>query len=266
MQSARLNFFGVKMINNTTGTDSILGSRMLKVTTRKIPKELLSLDETLDLRNNVNPASLRDELHTWTFENVTLINETYRRLFPKPVDRTAEIAAPLRVFAEIAGDADLANGLEKALNIKKENVDSPSDPIDLMMRAVQNIVRAGYREISITHLTLEMKSINSRQSLEKSEPYKFKSEKWESPAWVGRHLRTYDFVEINAESKRLWLFGKSLRIYPVKSDFLEKITNENKDSQHYLEKKPLDFCNGCNSCSYRELSCPLMKSRLSCEK
>lgn len=265
MKSARLNFFGVKMINNTTGSDPILGSRMLKVITRKMPEQLSFLEVTLNDPSRVNPNSLRDELHTWTFENVALIATTYQRLFPKPVDRATEIAAPLRVFAEIAGDEDLAGGLEKALSIKKETVEKPVDPIDLMMRAVRNIVRDGYRAISTTHITLEMKAINSRQSLDTSEPYKFKPEKWESATWVGRHLRTYSCVETNAEVTRTWLYGKSLRIHSVRYDFLEKIAAENKDAQTHLNKKPLDFCGGCDACIYRELNCPMMSSRLRAE-
>jgi len=261
MRAARLNFFGVKMINNTSGADPILTSRMLRIFTRKIPNQSLFPKVVVGSRNRFNPDSLRDELHTWTFENVELIDATYQRLFPQPSDRAAEIAAPLRVFAEIADDEELAKGLELALSIKNESVEKPADPIDLMMQAVRNIVRAGYREISTTHVTLEMKSIQSRQSINSREPYRFKAEKWESPAWVGRHLRTYGFVEINVQSSRFWLFGKSLRIYPVKNEFLKKIADENEGTQDHLKKKPLDFCSGCGSCDYRELNCPLMSSR-----
>jgi hypothetical protein len=261
MNVEELNFFGVKMINNTTGVDAILSSRMLKILTRKMPAELISLKQGDIFKNQPNTGSLQDELHTWTFENVALIDTTYQRIFPQPSDRAMEIAAPLRVFAEIAGDEDLAKGLETALSIKNETVEKPADPIDLMMRAVKNIVRDGYRQISTTHVTLEMKLINSRQSLDYSEPYQFKPEKWELPAWVGKHLRTYGFVEINAKETRSRLYGTSLRIYPVKDEFLKKINSENTSSQEYLKKEPLDFCRGDQSCSYCALNCPYMSSR-----
>lgn len=266
MSVEKLNFFGVKMINNTTGADAILGSRMLKVFTRKMSDELLSSrNKTEYFENQPNTDSLRDELHTWTFENVTLIDATYKRLFPKPSDRHTEIAAPLRVFAEIAGEEELSKGLETALSVKSEAVEKPADPIDLMMRAVKNIVRAGYRQISTTHVTLEMKLINSQQALDHHEPYRFKPEKWESPSWVGRSLRTYGFIDINAEGKREWLFGKSLRIYPVNEEFLKKVSDENETYYKHLEKKPTDFCNGCISCVFRELNCPIMSTRTKAE-
>ncbi len=53
MRVEKLNFFGVKMINNTSGADNILGSRMLRVQTRKIQKELqsaMSIKEDFDLQ------------------------------------------------------------------------------------------------------------------------------------------------------------------------------------------------------------------------
>jgi hypothetical protein len=42
MKVEKLNFFGIKMINNTTGVDAILGSRMFVIQTRKrLPRRLL---------------------------------------------------------------------------------------------------------------------------------------------------------------------------------------------------------------------------------
>ncbi|HET9927236.1 MAG TPA: hypothetical protein VFQ09_00400, partial [Rubrobacter sp.] len=40
MRTMRLNFFGVKMINNTRGADEILSSRMLRIQTARIPEHL----------------------------------------------------------------------------------------------------------------------------------------------------------------------------------------------------------------------------------
>jgi hypothetical protein len=75
MSIKRLNFYGVKMINNTTGTDHILGSRALKIYMRKIPNHLKMVLETPDSWDVIELNKLRDELHTWTFENVGLIDQ-----------------------------------------------------------------------------------------------------------------------------------------------------------------------------------------------
>ncbi len=131
-----------------------------------------------------------------------------------------------------------------------------------MIKATKNLIRQGFRLLSTTHIVLEMKSIASKIN---SEGYKFEPAKWENPAWVGRHLRTYDLVDTNALHNRHWLFGKSLRIYPVKNKILDEILNENSVDRKLLERLPLDFCRGCETCAYRLVGCPIMKPRLAAE-
>ena len=50
----------------------------------------------------------RDELHTWAFENVGLVEKTYRRVYANKADREAEIAAPLHTMAQRCGDPELS--------------------------------------------------------------------------------------------------------------------------------------------------------------
>src|SRR5207237_566662 len=91
MRTERLNFFGVKLINNTRGADSILGSRMLRIQTARIPEHQRSQFGESRPADWRRIDELRDELHTWTFENVAAIDAEYRRLFPKDSDRAEEI-------------------------------------------------------------------------------------------------------------------------------------------------------------------------------
>lgn len=264
MRVERLNFFGVKMINNTTGRDNILGSRMLRIQTRKIPEALKS-----DLGNfeQANPGylnQLRDELHTWTFENVALIDDTYKRLFPVPTDRATEIAAPLRVFAEVSGDARLVQGLDQALSARTDTISDPDDPVEVMKEAMKRLVKEGYKEISTTHVVLEMKTLidgNTDRHLTNE------IAQWENPAWVGRQLRTHDIISVNAQGTRQWLFGKSLRIYPIKDHFMvEVLDGPNEVVPAFAQRDPIDFCAGCAHCRYRNAGCPIMDSRLAEEK
>jgi hypothetical protein len=263
MRVERLNFFGVKMINNTTGTDSILGSRMLRVQTRIIPEELKAV---LGVFENFEAAALmglRDELHTWTFENVALIDDTYKRLFPQPTDRATEIAAPLRVLAEIASVESLTLDLAEALNANNRALADPDDPIEVMKEALRRLVREGYKEISTTHVVMEMKTL-----VDENSDRRFTNEivKWEDPAWVGRQLRTHDIIDTNSQGARQWPFGKSLRIYPVKEHFLVEVMSDGEETAEYLVRKPTDFCAGCECCRYRSANCPIMGPRLEAEK
>lgn len=259
MRVQKLNFFGVKMINNTSGTDDILGSRMLQISTRKMPRELqlnLGRQESKILSEL---GFLRDELHTWTFENVALIDTTYKRLFPYISDRDAEISAPLRVFAEIAGDAELTEGLETALKVKSGSPPEPLDDIEVMVEAVKRLAREGYQSVSATHVALEMKKVSASNEHQQSndEPLR-----WENPAWVGRHLRTYELIDTNAPATRQLLFGKSLRVYRLNERFLAEIHCENKNPAEYLKKQPLDFCSGCADCRYRSVNCSFVETRV----
>lgn len=264
MRVERLNFFGVKMINNTTGVDDILGSRMLRVSTRKISRELeLQLVPSQSLRSRVKLDSLRDELHTWTFENVSLIDMTYRRLFPYISDRNAEISSPLRVFAEIAEDEKLARGVDRALKVKTEQVKEPPDAVSVMIQAVRRLVREGYDKISSTHVMLEMKNILGSFRYQALNGDAFK---WDDASWVGRQLRLYELIDVNLVPDRLSLFGKSLRVYPVKEKVLNEIADENKNCHEFLRRHPLSFCSGCKNCAYRDFNCPIMMSRLEIEK
>jgi hypothetical protein len=264
MRVERLNFFGVKMINNTTGADNILGSRMLRVQTRKIPDDLkgsLGIHEEIDA-SWLN--SLRDELHTWTFEHVPLIDDTYKRLFPQPTDRATEIAAPLSVFARIAGDESLERGLEQVLMKNRQSVADPDDPIEVMKEAMKRLVKDGYREVSTTHVVLEMKTLVDQNT---DRHLTNEIAKWEDPAWVGRQLRTHDIIDVNSQGARQWLFGKSLRIYPIKDHFIvESFHGEEDRNPGQSVRKPMDFCIGCRQCSYRIVGCPIMESRLEAEK
>lgn len=262
MRVERLNFFGVKMINNTTGADNILGSRMLRVQTRKIPADLQSI---LGVRDNFDLHrlnKLRDEFHTWTFENVMLVDETYKRLFPHPTDRASEISAPLRVFSEIADDKALSDGLARALDTKTETVADPDDPIEVMKEAMKRLIREGFRELSTTHVVMEMKTLVDQNS---SRAMTNEILSWEDPAWVGRQLRNHDFIETNVQASRQWLFGKSLRIYPVKEHFLVEVLSNNGAAPEMLEKPPTSFCLGCECCRYKAASCPIMDNRLHAE-
>lgn len=257
-RTQRLNFFGVKMINNTLGADDILGSRMIQISTRKIPPELELCIGGQDSREISKLKDLRNELHTWTFDNVALIDMTYRRLFPYVSDRNAEISAPLRVFAEIAGDAEMIEGLETALKVKSGPPPEPLDDIEVMIEAVKRLAREGYQSVSATHVALEMKKVSEGSECQQSngEP-----PQWENPAWVGRHLRTYELIDTNAPATRQLLFGKSLRVYRLNERFLAEIHRENKNQAEYLKKHPLDFCSGCADCRYRSLNCSFIEMR-----
>lgn len=215
----RLNFYGVKMINNTTGSDPILGSRALKIHTRKIPSRLENVLGTTEPWDVIELNNLRDELHTWTFENVHLIDQTYQRLLPVSTDRASEIYAPLRVFAELSDDAEFQNGLIQALEFQSTGFADSINPIEIMKKAVKKLVFTGHTEISPSQVVLEMeKMISDQPSVDFDE-----NAGWKSPVWVGRQLRIHRMVETNSPPARQLLSGRYLRLYPLAKDYLSEV-------------------------------------------
>jgi hypothetical protein len=148
--------------------------------------------------------------------------------------------------------------------VSTESISDPDDPVEVMKEAIKRLVRDGYREVSTTHVVLEMKTLvddNTDRHLTNE------IMQWENPAWVGRQLRTHDIIEVNSQGTRQWLFGKSLRIYPVKEHFvIEVLDGQSEAEAAYMERNPTDFCGGCAQCRYRNAGCPIMEPRLAEEK
>jgi hypothetical protein len=266
MRTERLNFFGCKMINNTQGADQILGSRMLRIQTKKIPDHLKEEFAGLRPAEELKLAELRDELHTWAFENAHDIASTYRCLYPKSTDRADEIAAPLLIMAVLANDADLASRLEIALARQKHRGSEPEDPVQVMIDALRNLVTQGYEMISITHLVLEMRSLIHENY---GKGFTTEIPEWARPDWVGKMLRTHDLIEVDPErQERKRLFGAHLRFYPIRRGFIDEVRGtlaERGIEVTASGTEPTAFCQGCVGCIYSLHNCEIMPKRLRIE-
>ncbi len=255
----RLNGFGIKVINNTTGVDNILGSRMIRVQTRKMPQA------QADARRNLVPPSaerlqaLRDELHTWTFDHVADIASTYAEICPSASERSEEIAAPLRVLARLSGDEAHSGLLEAALARSSRVTFNADDPVEVLREAATALARQGFREISPTHIILEMKRLVDAFFGQTSTT---EIPEYQQPEWVGRMLRLRDILAPGEPGYRKRFFGKNLRVYPFSRNFLAEVL---EGTEAVPIKGATEFCQGCGACAYRSLGCPLMEERLAAE-
>ena len=263
MRTMRLNFFGVKMINNTRGADDILGSRMLRIRTGVIPDQLRAQFQEAAPTETMTLRALRDELHTWTFMNVSEIESKYRALYPKHSDRATEIAAPLRVMCSLAGDEETGRRLEVALLRQRQKALEMDDPVKVLRRALDNLVSEGYETVSITQVALEMRYVLCL-SLGSSFPTGFPE--WTKPEWVGRKLRSEGFIDERAAgARRIRVWGLNLRFYPVSHSHLERVRKGRQSHPpHKLaeKKRPEEFCQACETCQYKTVSCEIMERRL----
>jgi hypothetical protein len=261
MRTQRLDFYGVKMINNTRGTGEILGSRMLRIRTGRIPEAMKVSFGDSPIINGVGLSRLRDELHSWTFESVRRIEDTYRTLYPRTPDRSDEITAPLKVMASLAGDHELISRLEAALTRQNKQELKLDDPQQLIREALKSLVAQGYDTVSPTHVTLEARKLlcEGGRSLPEVVP------EWLKPEWVGRLLHASDILDEGAMSpRRIRLFGMNLRFFRVSENYLTEVKKwfaKRGADITVGARQPTDFCGDCGSCPYSTFDCEIMQKR-----
>jgi len=261
MRTQLLDFYGVKMINNTRGTGDILGSRMLKIQTRRIPESLKKEFGNLLPAESTKLSRLRDELHSWTFSNVKRIETAYRTLYPRTPDRSDEITAPLRVMSSLANDPQLNSELEIALTRQNQQVLRLDNPKELLHEALKNLVAQGYDVISPTHVTLEMRKLISQGDNSFSEDMP----EWVKPGSVGRMLRSLNVIDGEPEAgRRMRVYGANLRFYTIRAAYLEEVKEwfgKRKTEILVGMRQPTDFCKDCESCPYSRLGCEIMQKK-----
>jgi len=267
------NFFGIKVIGNTRGTDAILGTRMLTIETRKMP-EGLSLNSSLVLVGEAS-TELRNHLHTWAFNNVKAVAEAYLTIFPHKSSRSEEIAAPLRVVATLSGNGQVLASLEKALERQSRVRVSPDAPEEVMREALEAIIRRSAEVDGVLPTWVTVTQVMMEMSLMVDENYgkSFTTSLADiaKPEWIGRTLRQH-YADPDAEQKRTNMYGRGMRAYKLADDFLAKVKLNIAADNEGLANRPLKsitdfkaFCAGCPTCPYRN-RCEMQQEREAREK
>mgnify|MGYP003645584444 CR=1 FL=1 len=248
-----LNGFGIKVINNTVGTDGILGSRMIRIATRKMPKSIASDRVGMRGAGASELKQLQDKLHIWAFENVKVVDAVYLDQVP-PSEREDQIAAPLRVLAEVAEDAQLKAELERSL-ARSRTVAATDDtePSDIVREAATNLVKCGQYMLSATNVALEARRLvgpNFGKS-HVGEITEIDDEKV-----VGRIMKNLCLVE--PQQQRARVRGVQIRAAKASESFLDEVFGEGE--------RPADigvggFCDTCASCPYVSQNCPILEKR-----
>jgi len=163
MKNEKLNFFGIKVLSNTLGSDPILGSRMIRIQTLKMPDGMSSDFRDFSVDEQDTLRQIRNELHVWAFENVGKVDKVYHQVHANKTDRSAEIAAPLRVMAQMCGDGYLSANLEACLVRQHLQQQTFNDnPIETLKVAVRNLIKQGYETFTLAHIRLEMNLLRTR--------------------------------------------------------------------------------------------------------
>lgn len=252
-RTVEFDFYGPKIVNNTTGIDPITLSRMYEIRTRKMPKELR---ETRKL-TGYDPrrtAELRIELHSWAMAHARDVDAAYRELSDEigRTDRADEISIPLRVLASLTGDAQIWQTLDNALDRQNRTRQDDDEPNEILREAVHNIIRQGATtEMSLAQVCLEL-----RLSSETGAADRFTNNQpiWKQSWWISNQLAALDLRDHEKPTGRRRLFGYLTKIFAIPRALVEKIRAG--DEQNGVQLPPADdvfeFCTGrvCTSCPY----------------
>jgi hypothetical protein len=251
MRVEALNFFGMKLINNTGGVDEILGSRMLTVPTRVMPNSVqLPREGRLDRERC---AQLRDQLHTWAFTHVSDIERAYAEIFPNPSTRPEEISAPLRVIARLSGSADVQEELDQALKSVANTATMTSR--DLMEEAILYILTKSIKQEQRLRTTLTVQEVQMRMRLLEGTQFGKTStteiSDIESPEWIGRQFSQV-FSVSGTSPQRIQMYGRGIRAWSVDSSVLDRAIAASGTQRNALVDvdDPRAFCQSCQSCDY----------------
>lgn len=265
----QFNFFGIKVINNTRGADAILGTRMLIIQTRPMPKGL-----RLDHETTMTPDALdelRNCLHTWAFSSVKDVVSSYQAIFPNKSSRQEEISAPLRVIAALSGDEAVRQSLERALEKQSKSKKDPDSPEEILAEAVRNIVRRSIERtgmvqtwVTVTQVMLEALSMVDNNY---GKEFTTSLSAIEKPEWIGRTIRQVYAKDPNNLSARTNMYGKGLRAYELSDEFISDVVGQLEKESPDLFRLPLKstsdfkaFCAGCPTCPYRN-RCDMQSER-----
>lgn len=259
MKTEKLNFFGVKFINNTQGVDDILGSRMLHIQTRTMPPEARAEFHERQGLTAAKLRALRDELHTWAFENIGEVIRVYAELVPGKSDRAEEITAPLKVIAALAGDPELEADFKTAIAMQRRKVIRPEDPVEVLWEALRNLVIQGYSWIMPNHLINEMKTMMPKVYDQQSTT---QIPEWHQASWIGRQLRIFDLIDPNTPGKRYRVRGGHLRAFPIHPRVLKEVrewaVEQDVEIKATGSAAPESFCQNCATCAYCGSGCDMM--------
>lgn len=260
------NFFGIKVINNTRGSDAILGSRMLTINTRHKPGHV-SIDKALQLSYE-DQTKVRNQLHTWAFNNVQTVADTYHAIFPNKTGRQDEIEAPLKVIAALSGDETLVEMLDRSLRRQQTVSADPFSPEEILREALQCIVRRAMERdgvlptwITVTQVMMEMALMVDTNY---GKDFTTSLSVIEKPEWVGRALlQRYVDPELR---QRTTMYGKGLRAYKLTDEFVASVKDKlTQESEKFRDMPTSDnfkaFCKACADCPYLP-HCEMQQNRV----
>ena len=139
----------------------------------------------------------------------------------------------------------------------KEN----DEPEDLLYEALRSLLIQGYREISASHLSMEVQTLvpdNYGKTSTTEIPL------WEQPEWVSKKAKTAGWLERDGARRLLW--GLHLCFHKITQYFIDLVAQEIGGLPDLEQRDSVSFCEGCKKCQYRGTKCTIMEKRRAAEQ
>ena len=247
----RLNLYGIKVVSNTGGSETILGSRMIFITTQYVPNELRAREREREPLTPSGCRALVNHLHCWAFENAGRVDQLYQSR-GRSFDRESQIFLPLRIMGELVGRGDINDILDSVQRRQSARRADQFSPVEMLREALNGLIRQGYKsKIALTHLVLEIKRI-SEHGLGKS--YEGQIPQHVQPLWIAKRLREeLAAVVVDDLDRRVKKAGKGHRAFQVADEYVSK-----ERLTVGPDKSGGEFCTTeCAKCPYYAYDCPI---------
>ena len=223
----RLVFYGPKVITNISGLDPVNESRTYTIHCRVMPLDV-ALSGRIKGHNRERCDELRQELHAWGMAQARTAREIYEERMATLGDRAKQIAAPLEVIAEMAGNADFSAQLKQAIERQGARRAEDVTPIDLLVAAATEAVARGARHyVSAEQIRLELALMPEAMMGSPTQPDDLAV--LEDTRWIGKMLLAQEIRRTN-ESKRLRLPGGYNRWYDLSPGFVARVLQEKAEA------------------------------------
>lgn len=220
-----LNFYGPKVVTNILGADDTTRSRMLTITTRKMP-EATKLGGQIRGLDLAETHKLRCELHAWSMSQCQTIDRMYRLRRSALSDRDAELAAPLLAIYDTTQSRTLQHQLERALELQERRRSAFDSPEDLLREAMRQCVLRGCRDgVSLMQLQLEIAALLDPGDEDDPDMMRLRD-----PQFIGMQLRSLGLHHSDRPQERRRLWGQEMRIYPIDPDFVAAVVESERQA------------------------------------
>jgi len=258
--SRTLYFYSPKVITNIQGIDAVNATRMYLILCRPMPKDIA--DSGLIRGSDASISEpLRQELHAWGMANVHDAHMRYREKASSRSSRAEQIAAPLRVIADMAGDADFIEAVGSAITRLSAAKGEATGAEDLVVQAVAEAVEKGARDvISLAQVRAELALIPEARILEPAHQVPADLAALQDHNTLGRMLRTLG-IRTPDSGPRVRLSGQLMRGYRLDPEFVQSVLDKAAEEKRtvYSPYKSTDhkrlsvaFCDNqrCDQCPY----------------